>query len=140
MENDNKELSDGAKAVLSLFKGEPTVPRLKTIDPRIVDEPIAMIDTAGQYTDRNMPWLHGVYLTFDQVDSIRDISRGIRAALESGAQYEADFYDGVKQSKNARDNFVELMLKKTEDGSLELGGCNKSERGDDDEHTTNSVP
>ena len=140
MENDDKELSDGAKMVLSLFKNEPAPLRLKTIDPTIVDELTSTFNAAGRYTNINMPWLNGVYLTFEQLDDMSAVIRSIRAALESGAQYEADFYDGVKKSKNARDNFVELVLKKTEDGSLKLGGCNKSERCDDDEHTTNSVP
>lgn len=125
MEND-EHLSDGSKTVMSILSSEPTVPRFKTIDPALADKLLDVLIDARQYTDEHMQWLSGVFLDFGQVSVIRNLIGKIQIALKKGEEYETDFWNGVQESRDARNGFVAVLLGGVEKGDIQFND-NKGE-------------
>ena len=118
--DDDGDLSDGAQRVLSIFKSEPIPAASKTINPRLADDLENVVNDAIDYSYANMKWLDGVYIDREQLYKVRSIIGKIREALESGAGFENSFWEGAKQSQDARNDFVKALFKGVETGHVKL--------------------
>ena len=132
METNKCKLSDGAKAVLNLMEHEPTTPKFRTIDPKLIDKLETILDNARYFTDEKMEWLNGIFISFDKLHKVYALLGEIRDALDEGARFENSFWDGVEASTKARNSFMKTLMSGVESGNIILKQGNDNERPNED--------